>query len=280
MIKEIDEKVSTLSTQVRQDVDRCLNLVPQSSWKSPNGEQYKEVAELRSTIESRQQMLVQLAEEKVQLAIQSYELVDQHLSILNSNMKEFAEEEAQANAAENDDIAPVILPSSVEPAPMPPLPRRPSGSYMQGSKKQAEKKTGGEKRVRDRERDPELIPKTPKRANSQQQLMPITDTLETPIASELPKPDGRQQSAIAGLKAAAPNLQALGRLLTHVDITPELRGRHAELFWPEDNLWYVITIHEVNPATKTAQIMYTTGETEELDLNEIVRDRHMSIINR
>jgi len=74
-------------------------------------------------------------------------------------------------------------------------------------------------------------------------------------------------------------LQALGRLLTHGDITERLKGRRAELWWPDDNLWYLIEIHEVDVNSHKAQIMYVTGETEELDLLEIVREGHMSLIS-
>jgi len=34
----------------------------------------------------------------------------------------------------------------------------------------------------------------------------------------------------------------------------------------------------VDTAAKKARIMYATGEVEELDLNEIARDQHMTII--
>lgn len=73
--------------------------------------------------------------------------------------------------------------------------------------------------------------------------------------------------------------QAPGRLLTFPDIDESLRGRRAELFWPDDNLWYLIEIHDLDLSNRKAQIMYVTGETEELDLTEIVRDGHMSLIN-
>lgn len=74
-------------------------------------------------------------------------------------------------------------------------------------------------------------------------------------------------------------MQALGRLLTHGDISERLKGRRAELYWPDDNLWYLIEIHEVMLDQHKARIMYVTGETEELDLLEIVREGHMSLIS-
>ena len=72
----------------------------------------------------------------------------------------------------------------------------------------------------------------------------------------------------------------LGRLLTDLDVNLDLRGRQAELFWPDDNLWYLIEIQNVNVRQKQAKIMYTDGSTEELDLEEIIRDGHMSLITQ
>jgi hypothetical protein len=39
-----------------------------------------------------------------------------------------------------------------------------------------------------------------------------------------------------------------------------------------------VDFHSVNIADLKAQIMYTTGETEELDLKEIVKEAHMMLI--
>jgi hypothetical protein len=36
---------------------------------------------------------------------------------------------------------------------------------------------------------------------------------------------------------AAPQPQLPGRLLTLQDIRPELQGRQAEMFWPDDGMW-------------------------------------------
>ena len=75
-------------------------------------------------------------------------------------------------------------------------------------------------------------------------------------------------------------LQAPGRLLTFEDVNLGLVGRHAELYWPDDNLWYLIQIQGLNPANRMASILDTTGEAEDLALDDIVRDGHMSIIQR
>lgn len=81
-----------------------------------------------------------------------------------------------------------------------------------------------------------------------------------------------------------PLRQFTGRLLTHRDISsPEeaakLKGHQAELFWPDDDLWYLIKIEVIDPETKKANITYTTGEIEpELELTDIVRQGHMSLL--
>ena len=55
--------------------------------------------------------------------------------------------------------------------------------------------------------------------------------------------------------------QALGRLLTHADINERLKGRRAELWWPDDNLWYLIEIHEVDVTNHKAQVMLLLSQT-------------------
>jgi hypothetical protein len=70
-----------------------------------------------------------------------------------------------------------------------------------------------------------------------------------------------------------------GHLLTMAEITPELQGKQAEMLWPDDGKWYLIRITEVDTHTRTANIQYLTGETEnDLDLTEIVSKKEMRII--
>jgi len=83
-----------------------------------------------------------------------------------------------------------------------------------------------------------------------------------------------------GMRTSAPAPQAVGRLLTNADISVTLKGRRAELFWPDDNLWYLIEVTDVDVAGKRAAATYVTGETEELDLAEIVREGHMSLVTQ
>ena len=78
---------------------------------------------------------------------------------------------------------------------------------------------------------------------------------------------------------SCPSLQANARLLTYQDINEKLKHRRAELFWPADNSWYLIMIDDVDLENKEAGIIYSTGETESLKLEDIVKEGHMSLIN-
>lgn len=92
-----------------------------------------------------------------------------------------------------------------------------------------------------------------------------------------------------------------------------------QLFWPDDKMWYLVEIHSILPKMRTAKcgppasvskpvcvhrvkpggythvaflcrpsiqdilvrrIQYTSGEIEELDLEEIIREGHMSLITQ
>lgn len=108
----------------------------------------------------------------------------------------------------------------------------------------------------------------------------------TPVAkpsfSGLGPPTKRKKSEAVrtGHVATGPTdtLVPSGRLLTDEDITPALKGRQAELFWPDDQKWYFVTIQAVNHRTKQAKIVYASGEEEELSLDEMAREGHMTLI--
>lgn len=69
-----------------------------------------------------------------------------------------------------------------------------------------------------------------------------------------------------------------GRIIRPEDLGPALKGRQAELFWPDDALWYLVEIQAINLKTKQAKILYASGELEELDMEEIIRDQHMALL--
>lgn len=52
-----------------------------------------------------------------------------------------------------------------------------------------------------------------------------------------------------------------------------------QLKWPDDGLWYLVEIVSVAPRSSKATVRYTSGEVEALDLDEVVRDGHMSLLS-
>ncbi len=81
-----------------------------------------------------------------------------------------------------------------------------------------------------------------------------------------------------GMRHASENPQKPGRVFTSDMIGPIIKGRRAELYWPDDNMWYLIEISDVAMQDRSAHIVYSTGETEVLNLDEIAQDGHMSLI--
>lgn len=68
-----------------------------------------------------------------------------------------------------------------------------------------------------------------------------------------------------------------GTPLTEANLTPELRGTMAELFWPDDALWYLVEIQSYNVLSRKAKILYATGEVEDLEIDEILKDGHLRL---
>eukprot|EP00210_Caulerpa_lentillifera_P000470 g453.t1 len=69
-----------------------------------------------------------------------------------------------------------------------------------------------------------------------------------------------------------------GKLLTTGDISEAIVGREAELFWPDDQKWYMVRIQHIDVENKTARIAYISGEVEDLDMNEIASEGHLSLL--
>ena len=64
-------------------------------------------------------------------------------------------------------------------------------------------------------------------------------------------------------------------VIFYVTILPFCLSFETAPFWR-----YLVEILAVNQKGKKATIQYTTGETEELELGEIIRDGHMSLITK
>jgi hypothetical protein len=60
-------------------VEGVLKFPPAAGGARKGGQEGEELAALRAQIESDQRLLIQFAEEKVQLAVQGYDLLEQHL---------------------------------------------------------------------------------------------------------------------------------------------------------------------------------------------------------
>lgn len=54
-------------------------------------------------------------------------------------------------------------------------------------------------------------------------------------------------------------LQLQGRALRDSDISPSLEGQRAEMFWPDDNLWYLVEINSVDMHTHQVIMIRTAA---------------------
>lgn len=91
-------------------------------------------------------------------------------------------------------------------------------------------------------------------------------------------PEAYQGTATAsGSKTPSANTKQL----THHDVSQNLVSAMAELFWPDDGLWYPVRIESIDALTRSAKIVYLPGlEEEDLNLDDIIRDGHMMLMPR
>ncbi|KAI3428684.1 hypothetical protein D9Q98_007507 [Chlorella vulgaris] len=79
-IKDLDERSDDLAAQIQENVEMVLKMPPApSAGGRKAGPEPLELTALRAQIENDQRLLIQFAEEKVQLAVQGYDLLEQHL---------------------------------------------------------------------------------------------------------------------------------------------------------------------------------------------------------
>lgn len=69
-----------------------------------------------------------------------------------------------------------------------------------------------------------------------------------------------------------------GRVMTPKDNLAQLQGSIVELFWPDDGLWYRAEILALNPRARSAKVLYSTGDVEQLSLDEVIQDGHLNIV--
>lgn len=82
-----------------------------------------------------------------------------------------------------------------------------------------------------------------------------------------------------GSKRARSSSTVQRKPLLDGDISTNLKGRRAELYWPDDGTWYSVVINAVNVKKRMATIQYDTGEIEELDLTEVIHDEQMYVLD-
>ncbi|KAL4433034.1 hypothetical protein ABPG77_006461 [Micractinium sp. CCAP 211/92] len=82
-IKDLDERSDDLAAQIQENVEAVLRMPPASggaaATRGGKAGESKELRELRAQIDKDQQLLIQFAEEKVQLAVQGYDLLELHV---------------------------------------------------------------------------------------------------------------------------------------------------------------------------------------------------------
>uniref|UniRef100_A0A7S3VHA8 Alfin N-terminal domain-containing protein n=2 Tax=Dunaliella tertiolecta TaxID=3047 RepID=A0A7S3VHA8_DUNTE len=113
-----------------------------------------------------------------------------------------------------------------------------------------------------------------KMINSQPTLFEIVTNRKSITTGATVQPPFKRQKPDRPFDSPYPS----GKLMKAEDVTPQLKGRQAELFWPDDHKWYLVEIQAVNPKAKQAKIVYASGEFEDVDLEEIVRDGHMALL--
>lgn len=91
----------------------------------------------------------------------------------------------------------------------------------------------------------------------------------------LGSPDGGRRALSA---EPAIRSEPSGKIIGPEDFSTALCGQRAELFWPDDQKWYLVEIQAIDMETKMAKVRYATQEEEELNLLEVIEDGQMSLL--
>lgn len=269
-IKALDDKCTDLSAELAANVSALLAMPPawQASSTAPGQGPgpSPEYDELCARVAGSQRLLVQWADEKVQLAQQAHDLLEVHAleleRVTDDLDKELRRNNPDAGLTDYlndfaiDAVAPatargsVVKKKAASVANMQ-LATQPSSFDDYGGLEGGGMAGGGGGYDGDG-----------------------AAPSEAPVPFMRPPPAGYKSSSSRPQAATG----GLVRYLCDHDIKEDLVGRHAELFWPDDNLWYLIEIQEVSPATKEARVLYSTGDFETLNLEETARDMHMVLI--
>ncbi|KDD71874.1 hypothetical protein H632_c4250p0, partial [Helicosporidium sp. ATCC 50920] len=93
-IRDLDERSEDLGVQIQEYMELCLQLKPSIPGRKTADDATLE--DLKARIEADQRLLIQFAEEKVQLACLGYDLLDNHLGQLDQDVTALAEELQQS----------------------------------------------------------------------------------------------------------------------------------------------------------------------------------------
>ncbi|WIA16715.1 hypothetical protein OEZ85_013370 [Tetradesmus obliquus] len=303
MIRVLDARTAELMEAIKHTTDALCRMEPAAGSRK-GGPDEQEYLGLVASFKRQEALLYQFSEEKVTLAQHALELITNHQRELDATTAQFEEEVAAIPTAAADAYNPFEQPysagggrgkgkgfadqwDSLEPLAAPSLKRIPVGPSAGGGP------MGGAG-------IPPHIPTTKKRVREDQRVMAAAvlaqgdefggmggfggggssnpSSMAAGGDSMYPTLQFAHHERTLGLMDSAQQPQLPGRLLQVSDIKPDLQGRQAEMFWPDDNMWYLIEIHRVNVIDKTATIVYRTGEVEELNLQEIANEGHMSLI--
>ena len=71
-----------------------------------------------------------------------------------------------------------------------------------------------------------------------------------------------------------------GRILSPKDNLSQMQGATIELYWPDDGLWYRAEILSLNVRARSAKVLYSTGDIEQLSLDEVIQDGHLNVVRQ
>lgn len=87
------------------------------------------------------------------------------------------------------------------------------------------------------------------------------------------KPELREDLPVYSNQPEVPDKSLMLKLK---DIRKNLVGKQLLLFWPDEGAWYRVEVLEVNARKRIAMVLYETGESEELELEDIVKNQEIA----
>lgn len=313
-VKVLDERSVELSESLQHDIDALVALPPHHT-NAHDPARVAEYNDLAARVQQQQAMLLQFASEKVNLAQQAHDLVEMHAVELERTLDQFETElknsgmmdayEQGADGFGGYEAAPPPPPSttgggskrdrelSIKPEAQPWDMGQPAAEMPPPAPAYTKKATQAPpKRPRDEDGDGfggGGGGNQRRMKSSRASAAALAADADgggggytprgAPTPSEEPSEISFMNPPPHGLKPSAPSPQLGSRLLMYSDINEALIGRHAEMYWPDDLMWYVVEIQSLDMRTKLARVVYWTGEMEDLVLDDIAKAGHMMLID-